>query len=246
MSRGRNLCQALHSMTHNHVQIFAMNHIITHIRSRQARRLLLAAILLATFGNSPAQTQPGNESAAAAASTLPEVTATRPQVIIHTSMGDIRLQLFADRAPATVRNFLQYARDDFYSGTIFHRVISGFMIQGGGFTVDLERKRTNDPIINEADNGLKNTRGTVAMARTNNPNSATSQFFINHVTNRALDHRNKNSAADWGYAVFGEVIQGMEVVDAIAMVDTAPQPPLPRDVPVEPVVIDSVEVITAD
>jgi len=182
----------------------------------------------------------------ASSNDLAAVTATKPQVIVHTSMGDIHLQLYADRAPLTVRNFLQYASDGFYQDTIFHRVISGFMVQGGGFTADLQRKRPNEPITNEADNGLKNERGTVAMARTNNPHSATSQFFINHVDNRALDHRGKNSAADWGYTVFGEVIAGMDVVDAIAMVETAPQPPLPRDVPVAPVLIESMEVLTAD
>jgi len=211
---------------------------------RMRNNVLLIISLLTMLSASVAQT--GNEAVSTADEALPAVTATSPQVILHTSLGDIQLQLFADRAPVTVRNFLRYASDGFYAGTVFHRVISGFMVQGGGFTAELERKRTNDPIINEADNGLKNTRGTVAMARTNNPNSATSQFFINHVNNRALDHRNKNSASDWGYAVFGEVIKGMDVVDAIAMVETAPQPPLPRDVPVEPVMINSVEVLTAD
>lgn len=181
-----------------------------------------------------------------AADAMPTVTANKPQVILHTSMGDIRLQLLVDRAPLTVRNFLGYANSGFYSDTIFHRVISGFMIQGGGFTVDLEQKPTNQPVLNEADNGLSNDRGSIAMARTNNPNSATSQFFINHVNNRALDHRGKNSAADWGYTVFGKVIAGMDVVDAIAAVDTAPQPPIPRDVPIVPVIIESVEVLSAD
>ncbi len=204
---------------------------------------VLTIVMLFMLANSNAQSV---AEAGASNSDLPAVTATKPQVIVHTSMGDIHLQLYADRAPLTVRNFLQYANDGFYQDTIFHRVISGFMVQGGGFTADLQRKRPNEPITNEADNGLKNERGTVAMARTNNPHSATSQFFINHVDNRALDHRGKNSAADWGYTVFGEVIAGMDVVDAIAMVETAPQPPLPRDVPVAPVLIESMEVLTAD
>jgi len=204
---------------------------------------VITIVMLSMLANSSAQSV---AEAGASSNDLPAVTATKPQVIVHTSMGDIHLQLYADRAPLTVRNFLQYARDGFYQDTIFHRVISGFMVQGGGFTADLQRKRPNEPITNEADNGLKNGRGTVAMARTNNPHSATSQFFINHVDNRALDHRGKNSAADWGYTVFGEVIAGMEVVDAIAMVETAPQRPLPRDVPIEPVVIASMEVLTAD
>jgi len=204
---------------------------------------VITIVMLSMLANSSAQSV---AEAGASSNDLPAVTATKPQVIVHTSMGDIHLQLYADRAPLTVRNFLQYARDGFYQDTIFHRVISGFMVQGGGFTADLQRKRPNEPITNEADNGLKNERGTVAMARTNNPHSATSQFFINHVDNRALDHRGKNSAADWGYTVFGEVIAGMDVVDAIAMVETAPQRPLPRDVPIEPVVIASMEVLTAD
>jgi len=204
---------------------------------------VITIVMLSMLANSSAQSV---AEAGASSNDLPAVTATKPQVIVHTSMGDIHLQLYADRAPLTVRNFLQYARDGFYQETIFHRVISGFMVQGGGFTADLQRKRPNEPITNEADNGLKNERGTVAMARTNNPHSATSQFFINHVDNRALDHRGKNSAADWGYTVFGEVIAGMDVVDAIAMVETAPQRPLPRDVPIEPVVIESMEVLTAD
>lgn len=204
---------------------------------------VITIVMLSMLANSSAQSV---AEAGASSNDLPAVTATKPQVIVHTSMGDIHLQLYADRAPLTVRNFLQYARDGFYQDTIFHRVISGFMVQGGGFTADLQRKRPNEPITNEADNGLKNERGTVAMARTNNPHSATSQFFINHVDNRALDQRGKNSAADWGYTVFGEVIAGMDVVDAIAMVETAPQRPLPRDVPIEPVVIASMEVLTAD
>ena len=204
---------------------------------------VLITVMLFMLANSNAQSV---AEASASSSDLPAVTATKPQVIVHTSMGDIHLQLYADRAPLTVRNFLQYANDGFYQDTIFHRVISGFMVQGGGFTADLQRKPPNEPITNEADNGLKNERGTVAMARTNNPHSATSQFFINHVDNRALDHRGKNSAADWGYTVFGEVIAGMDVVDAIAMVETAPQPPLPRDVPIAPVMIESMEVVSAD
>ncbi len=219
------------------------SYLTTIIASAVRASTVITIVTLFMLANSNAQTVAAADTSS---NELPAVTATKPQVIVHTSMGDIHLQLYADRAPLTVRNFLQYVNDGFYQDTIFHRVISGFMIQGGGFTADLQRKRPNDPITNEADNGLKNERGTVAMARTNNPHSATSQFFINHVDNRALDHRGKNSAADWGYTVFGEVIAGMDVVDAIAMVETAPQPPLPRDVPIEPVVLESVEVLTAD
>jgi peptidyl-prolyl cis-trans isomerase B (cyclophilin B) len=160
-----------------------------------------------------------------------------PQVTIRTSKGDIRLELFADKAPLTVENFLQYARDGFYEGTIFHRVISHFMIQGGGLTPDLSKKPTRDAIRNEADNGLKNQRGTIAMARTTDPHSATAQFFINVEPNPSLDHTGTANSRQWGYCVFGRVTEGMDVVDDIRFVETSP-----RDVPLEPVTITSVEV----
>lgn len=161
-------------------------------------------------------------------------------VTLHTSKGAIHLELDRGRAPETVENFLRYAEEGHYDGTIFHRVIPGFMIQGGGFTTEMEQKPTHDPIPNEADNGLGNLRGTVAMARTSRPHSATSQFFINVEDNTQLDHRGK-TARGWGYAVFGEVVEGMEVVDAIAGVETTSRGGH-RNVPVEPVVIESVEV----
>lgn len=160
-----------------------------------------------------------------------------PEVTIHTNHGDMRIELFPKESPISVENFLQYANDGFYEGTIFHRVISHFMIQGGGMQDDMQRKPTRDPIVNESDNGLKNTRGTVAMARTNDVNSATSQFFINVEVNGALDHTGAEDSRSWGYAVFGRVIEGMEVVDDIRFVETGP-----RDVPIEPVIIESVEV----
>ncbi len=160
-----------------------------------------------------------------------------PQVTIHTSMGDIRLELFPEKAPKTVENFLQYANEGFYAGTIFHRVISHFMIQGGGMTPDLTQKQTHDPIPNEADNGLTNLRGTVAMARTSEVDSATSQFFINVEVNGTLDHKGTANSRDWGYAVFGRVVEGMEVVDNIRFVTTDV-----RDVPNEVVLIESIEV----
>jgi len=166
-----------------------------------------------------------------------------PRVIIHTSQGDITVELYADQAPVSAENFLSYARQGFYDGTVFHRVISGFMIQGGGFTRDLEPKPNDEPIQNEADNGLSNQRGTIAMARTNQPHSATSQFFINVVDNSAsLDHRGKQSGRTWGYAVFGQVIEGMDVVDKIRFVQTEVRGPH-QNVPVEPVVIESIEVL---
>ena len=160
-----------------------------------------------------------------------------PEVTIHTNQGDIRLELYAQESPISVENFLQYANDGFYDGTIFHRVISHFMIQGGGMTSDMQRKSTRDPIANEAENGLKNERGTVAMARTNDINSATSQFFVNVEINGSLDHTSTENSRTWGYAVFGKVIDGMNVVDDIRFVETGQ-----RDVPTEAVIIESVEV----
>lgn len=152
-------------------------------------------------------------------------------VIIETSLGDITVQLDREHAPITVENFLQYVDSGFYKQTIFHRVIDGFMIQGGGFTVKKVQKNTSKPIQLESDNGLSNLRGTIAMARTNDPNSATSQFFINHIDNNFLD----KSASSDGYAVFGSIIEGMDIVDKIAKVRTGNVPM--KDWPVEDVVI---------
>ena len=172
-----------------------------------------------------------------------EEQAPNPRVLMKTSDGDITIELFADKAPVTVQNFLQYAEDGYYDGTVFHRVISNFMIQGGGFTAALEEKSTREPIINESRNKLHNTRGTLAMARTSDPDSATAQFFINQRSNLRLDW----SPGKDGYAVFGEVIDGMQVVDIIALSDTGSAqaqttqgPAVFQDVPVKPVVILSV------
>jgi len=165
-----------------------------------------------------------------------------PTAIIHTSQGDVKIELYEDQAPVTVKNFLDYARKGYYDGTIFHRVIPGFMVQGGGFDAELTPKPTEAPIKNEADNGLSNERGTIAMARTNDPNSATAQFFINVVDNTALDHRGKQSGRTWGYAVFGRVIEGMGVVDEIRFVPTEARGPH-QDVPVELVFIERVEIL---
>ncbi len=158
-----------------------------------------------------------------------------PRVALETSQGRIVVELYPEKAPRSVENFLAYVDAGYYADTIFHRVIPEFMIQGGGFTADLEKKATRDPIPNEADNGLSNERGTVAMARTADPQSATSQFYLNLANNRPLDHRSKDPRG-WGYAVFGRVVEGMSVVDAIAGVPTTTRPPY-RDVPVEPVMI---------
>ena len=161
-----------------------------------------------------------------------------PSVEMQTSMGMIVIELDSEKAPISVKNFLQYAKDGYYNGTIFHRVIDGFMIQGGGFTKDMGENPTGAQIPNEAKNGLKNTRGTIAMARRAEPHSATAQFFINHKDNSALDYPSRDG---WGYAVFGKVTRGLEVVDKIAKVRTGNRGMF-QDVPVEPVVIQSVKV----
>lgn len=158
------------------------------------------------------------------------------RLLMKTSLGDIELSLDAEKAPRTVANFLRYVDEGFYVGTIFHRVISGFMIQGGGMLPDMEKKPTREPVENEAKNGLKNARGSIAMARTNAPHSATAQFFINHKDNTNLDYP---SFDGWGYAVFGKVVDGMDVVDAIADVPTGTRAGH-RDVPKETVTIESV------
>jgi cyclophilin family peptidyl-prolyl cis-trans isomerase len=164
------------------------------------------------------------------------VLAANPKVNLQTNKGLIVIELYPDQAPQSVANFLAYVDAGFYDGTIFHRVIPDFMIQGGGFTADLEKKETRAPIPNEADNGLKNERGTLAMARTNDPHSATAQFFINHKDNAFLDHSGKNTRG-WGYAVFGRVTDGMSVVDAIATTPTGAKGIFPKDVPLETILI---------
>ena len=160
-----------------------------------------------------------------------------PRVALDTSKGEIILELYADKAPQTVSNFLTYVDAGFYDGTIFHRVIPGFMIQGGGFTAEMKQKETRPAIQNEADNGLKNDRGTIAMARTPDPHSATAQFFINTVDNGFLNHKSK-SQQGWGYAVFGRVVEGMDVVDQISGTKTVSRG-MHQDVPAEAVVIVS-------
>jgi cyclophilin family peptidyl-prolyl cis-trans isomerase len=166
--------------------------------------------------------------------------AADPQVEIKTNMGTITLELYPDKAPKTVENFLQYVRDDHYRGTIFHRVIPGFMIQGGGFNVDFVQKPMRAPVQNEAKNGLKNDAGTIAMARTPDPHSASAQFFINLKSNDALNYPGQDG---WGYAVFGKVVKGMDVVNKIAAVETGPGMPPHRDVPRKPVVIEDAKIV---
>ena len=159
---------------------------------------------------------------------------------MKTSMGDITLELDHEKAPKTCENFEQYVKDGFYDGTIFHRVIDGFMIQGGGFEPGMQQKPTRTAVENEADNGLKNDRGTIAMARTSDPHSATAQFFINIFDNNSLNHTSPTPQG-WGYCVFGKVTDGMDVVDAIRDVETGRQG-MHADVPVEDVVIESVTI----
>lgn len=165
----------------------------------------------------------------------------QPTVVLQTSKGDITIELNAEKAPISTQNFIDYVNSGFYTDTIFHRVISHFMIQGGGFSPDLSKKETKAPIKNEAANGLKNLRGTIAMARTNNPDSATAQFFINVQDNRSLDHGPIND----GYAVFGKVIDGMDVVDDIRFVETGAVKGM-ADVPTETIIIISAKMLVQE
>lgn len=187
-------------------------------------------IALLAFALSPVQAQ---ETAA-------------PRVQLHTSQGRIMLELYPDQAPVTVGNFLQYAREGFYNGTIFHRVVDNLLIQGGRYTPDMNRKPVRAPIANEADNGLSNLRGTISAARApSDPDSATSEFFINVIDNPRLDFSSPDSPYTRGYAVFGRVVAGMDVVDRIRAVETTVREPLSQGVPVEPVIIERVEVLEA-
>lgn len=166
--------------------------------------------------------------------------AANPQVEMKTSQGAIVIELYPDKAPKSVANFLQYVKDGFYKGTIFHRVIDGFMIQGGGFTANMTEKPTRSPIVNEAKNGLKNEAGAIAMARTSDPDSAAAQFYINLVNNAPLDYPGSDG---WGYAVFGRVIKGFDVVQKIGKTPTG-SAGFYRDVPTTPIVIESVSLLT--
>lgn len=192
-----------------------------------SRVALVAMVMLATAACSGKETTEGRDN---------------PVVVFSTTLGDIKIELYPDKAPVTVENFLGYVNSKFYDGTIFHRVIRGFVIQGGGFDAEMKQKQTGPQIKNEAGNGLKNTRGTISMARTSEPDSATSQFFINVADNPALDHRDETPRG-FGYAVFGKVIEGMDVVDKIAAVPTVNRG-MHRDVPEEPVIVKSATVLS--
>lgn len=205
--------------------------------------LLLTASLLIpvlAFAQGPA---PAAKPAPESKTTAPAEKAAPPKVLFKTTLGDITVELYPDKAPKTVENVLEYVRSGFYDGTIFHRVIGNFMIQGGGFTQDLKQKQTRAPVANEANNGLSNLRGTIAMARTGDPHSATAQFFINVVDNRNLDYVSDQSPMTWGYTVFGKVVSGLDVVDKIKAVQTGAQGPFRSDVPATAVVIEKAEVV---
>lgn len=202
------------------------------------RTALISLALAATSVVASAQT-----TAKADTNPAPTTITAPSKVRLNTNMGQIVIELDAAKAPKTVENFLQYVKDKHYDGTVFHRVIPTFMIQGGGFTADMSQKPTRAPVQNEADNGLSNVRGSVAMARTMDPHSGAAQFFINVVDNANLNHVSTENGYTWGYAVFGKVISGMDVVDAIKGVATGPKGPLPSDVPVSAVVINSAEIL---
>lgn len=196
---------------------------------------LTIALLLAPFFG----TQQAFASLAVNAGDTPIPAETK--VTLNTNLGDIVIKLYSSRAPITVANFVGYVNNGHYKGTVFHRVIPGFMAQGGGYTSNLMKKPNLPPILNEADNGLQNKRGTVAMARTNDPHSASTQFFINLANNDFLDHSGKTTRG-WGYAVFGKVIEGMDVVDKMATIPTRGRGPFRSDVPTETIEITGAQV----
>src|SRR6185312_1850461 len=201
------------------------------------KSLLIALLLLVPFGAAAQAGKPAPATSSAAPVAAP------PHVLLHTSQGDLTLELYPDKAPKSVANFLQYVRDGFYDGTLLHRVIPGYLVQGGLYTRDLQPKRTRPAIASEADNGLSNLRGTIAVARGADPNSGTAQFFFNLVDNRRLDFVGNQSGLTWGFAVFGKVVKGMDVLDKIAALPTRPLGPFAGDVPNPLVAIESARVI---
>ncbi len=207
-------------------------------------RIALTLLALAAAALSFAQTPAAPIAIAPSAEpVVPSVPMPPPRVLLSTSMGDITIELLPDRAPITVENFLGYVRTGQYDGTVFHRVIPDFMIQGGGYMTSLAYKQTREPIKNEANNGLKNLRGTVAMARLGDPDSASSQFFINVMDNAQLNYTGPQDGRTWGYAVFGKVVSGMEVVDKIRYVPTNNETPDFQNKPVESVVIQKATIV---
>ena len=218
---------------------------VASIAKRWPTRNLLAIgglLVLCVFGGTAILAQTSAQSNTAASDEQAQALPDPLQVELATSMGSIVLQLNPQLAPFSVQNFLQYVQSDFYTETIFHRVIEGFMIQGGGFTTTYQKKFTKPPVQNEANNGLKNRKYTIAMARTSAPHSATAQFFINAADNDYLDYRDSTTRG-WGYAVFGEVVQGKDIVDAISQVQTGAGGPFSRDAPAEQIIINSVQIL---
>lgn len=199
------------------------------------RRILFAVALTSLFAGFAGAGDEKQPTAAPA----PAGAKGKVVVLMETTLGNMKIELYPDKAPKTVENFLRYVKEGFYTDTIFHRVMSGFMVQGGGFTKDMSQKTPHEPIAIESKNGLKNLRGAIAMARTSDPNSATSQFFINHKDNPNLDYPKPDGN---GYTVFGKVIEGIEVVDKIAAVETTSRGPH-QNVPMEPVLIKSVKAL---
>ena len=224
---------------------------MSHRSPRPLNSALLLLCLLAAPLQALAQpaTRPATSPATASTSTPANAAAVapapQPRVLVKTSMGSFVIELYPDKAPKTVANFLTYVHDGFYAGTVFQRVIKGFLIQGGLFDRQLQPKPTRPPIAIEADNGLSNLRGTVAAARAADPNSETSQFFINLVDNPRLDFISDQSGATWGYTVFGKVVEGMGVVDAIGKLPTGPQGPFTADVPHPLPIIESMTELPA-
>lgn len=203
------------------------------------RRLLLPLLTLSLTFNAWGQTETtGQENASDPAEQARFVQ-------FETTLGDFVIELFREQAPVSAANFLQYVTDGFYDGTVFHRVIGNFVLQGGGFNSKLEKKPTREPIVNEADNMLANSYGTLAMARTAHPHSATSQFYINVADNTALNHTGKTNSRAWGYAVFGRVVSGLEVIEAIRAVPTGPGGQFGRDVPQTPIVVTAARVVAS-
>lgn len=206
------------------------------------QRLLFSLLLLPAFASAQQVSKPAAKPAEAATSE----PATAPQVTFKTSLGEFTVEVYPDKAPKTVENFLEYVNSGFYDGTVFHRVVDNFMVQGGGFSQDLKHKPTRPAIQNEGNNGLSNLRGSLAMARTMDPQSATSQFFVNVVDNPRIDYSGNQDSTTWGYCVFGKVISGMDVVDKIKALPTGALGPFPGEVPLPTPVIEKASQVKLD
>jgi len=224
-----------------------MRHRVSALSAFLACALALSACGKHEAGGAKSGTAAASPGAASTATEtgIPVATQAGPRVDLHTNMGDIVVELYPDKAPRTVENFLTYAREGYYNGTIFHRVIDDLLIQGGAYTPDLQKKPAHAPIGNEANNGLSNQRGTISAARGRTAASETSEFFINLVDNPRFDYTSDAHEDTAGYAVFGKVVSGMDVVDKIRRVQTHPQGKFTADVPVAPVIVEKVEILPA-